>query len=45
MNQIFSDEVWAMGGVYTKQYISVKSDGSQDYSVNTLTYKYSKKHA
>jgi len=27
MNQIFSDEVWAMGGAHTEQYVSVKSDG------------------
>jgi hypothetical protein len=27
MNQIFSDEVWAMGGAHTEQYVSVKSNG------------------
>jgi hypothetical protein len=45
MNQIFSDKVWAMGGAHTEQYMSVKSDGSQDYLTDTVTHKYSKKHA
>jgi hypothetical protein len=27
-HQIFSDEVWAMGGAYTQSYVTVKEDGS-----------------
>jgi hypothetical protein len=45
INQIFSDKVWAIGGAHTEQYVSVKSDSSQDYSIDILTHKYSKKHA
>lgn len=40
--QIFSDEVWAMGGAHTVQYITVKEDGSDAFLPETVTHKYSK---
>jgi hypothetical protein len=30
-NQIFSDEVWAMGGAHTTSYTTCKEDGSDRY--------------
>jgi hypothetical protein len=30
-HQIFSDEVWAMGGAYTQSYVTVKEDGSDRF--------------
>jgi len=41
-NQIFSDEVWAMGGAHTVQYVIVKEDGSETFLPETVTCKYSK---
>ena len=41
-NQIFSDEVWAMRGAYTMQYVSCKKDSSDRYSAENVTQKYSK---
>jgi hypothetical protein len=41
-NQIFSDKVWAIGGVYTVLYITVKADDSEAVLPKTVTYKYSK---
>lgn len=40
--QIFSDEVWAMGGAHTVSYITVKEDGTDRYLPETVTHKYSK---
>jgi hypothetical protein len=40
--QIFSDEVWAMGGAYTVQYITVKEDGTETFLPETVIHKYSK---
>ena len=42
MQQIFSDEVWASGGAYTQEYVTVKEDGSDQYSPDCLQHKYSK---
>ncbi|KAH6667441.1 hypothetical protein B0J14DRAFT_567448 [Halenospora varia] len=39
--QMFSDEVWAMGGAHTSQYRTVKTDGSKDYNQDSQ-HKYSK---
>jgi len=36
-NQIFSDEVWAMGGAHTVQYVTVKADGSESFLPETVT--------
>ena len=41
-NQMFSDEVWAMGGAHTVQYVTVKEDGTEKFLPETLTHKYSK---
>lgn len=41
-NQIFSDEIWAMGGAHTVQYITVKADRSETFQPDTVTHKYSK---
>ena len=43
--QIFSDEVWAFGGAHTQSYISCKIDGSDRYSPECLTHRYSKRPA
>jgi hypothetical protein len=40
--QIFSDEVWASGGARTQEYVTVKEDGSDQYSPDSLQHKYSK---
>jgi len=40
--QIFSDEVWSMGGVHTVSYVTVKEDGSDRYLTETVRHKYSK---
>jgi hypothetical protein len=44
-NQAFSDEVWAMGGLFTTSYVTVKKDGSNRYLPENLQHKYSKKPA
>jgi len=31
-HQIFSDEVWAMGGAHTQSYVTVKEDGSDRFN-------------
>jgi len=40
--QMFSDEVWAMGGAYTDSWVTVKEDGSDRFLPENLTHKYSK---
>jgi hypothetical protein len=40
--QIFSDEVWAMGGAHTTSYVTVKEDGSDRFLPENLQHKYSK---
>lgn len=40
--QIFSDEVWAMGGAYTQSYVTVKEDGSDRLDPACLQHKYRK---
>lgn len=42
MNQIFSDEVWAMGGAHTASYVTVRQDGSDRYAPENLQHKYRK---
>lgn len=42
LQQIFYDEVWAMGSTYTIQYVTCKKDGSDRYNVDTTQHKYSK---
>ena len=41
-NQIFSDEVWAMGGAHTRQYVTVKEDGSDRFDPACVQHKYRK---
>jgi hypothetical protein len=41
-HQIFSDEVWAMGGAHTQSYVTVKEDGSDRFDSACLQHKYSK---
>jgi hypothetical protein len=43
--QIFSDEVWAMGGAFTQEYVIVKEDGSDRYDCDCLQHKYRKRPA
>ena len=40
--QIFTDEVWAMGGAHTTSYVTVKKDRSDRYNAGKITHKYSK---
>ena len=40
--QMFSDEVWAMGGAHTTAYITCKKDGSDRYNKDNIQHKYSK---
>lgn len=40
--QMFTDEVWAMGGAHTVSYVTVKEDGSDRYTLENATHKYSK---
>jgi hypothetical protein len=40
--QMFSDEVWAMGGAHTESWVIVKEDGSDRYWPENLQHKYSK---
>ena len=41
-HQIFSDEVWAMGGAHTASYVTVKENGSDRFLLENLQRKYSK---
>ena len=43
--QIFTDDIWALGGAYTASYIAVKKDGSDQYLPENLQHKYSKASA
>lgn len=42
LRQMFTDEVWAMGGPFTTSYVTVKPDGSGRYLPENLQHKYSK---
>ena len=41
-NQVFSDEVWAMGRAHTTSHVTVLTDHSEDYHPDHLQHKYSK---
>jgi len=41
-HQVFSDEVWAMGGAHTQSYITVKEDGSDRLNPECVQHKYRK---
>jgi transposase len=41
-SQIFSDEVWAMGGAHTLSFVTVKDDNSDRLQPENLQHKYSK---
>ena len=41
-NQIFWDEVWAMGGAFTTSYVAIKKHSSDQYNLENLQHKYSK---
>jgi hypothetical protein len=41
-SQIFSDEVWAMGGTHTRSFVTIKEDNSDRYRPENLQHKYSK---
>jgi hypothetical protein len=41
-HQIFSDEVWAMGGAHTQSYVTVKEDGSNRLNLECVQHKYRK---
>ena len=43
-SQIFSDEVWAMGGAHTLSFVTVKVDNSDRLQPENLQHKYSKRH-
>jgi len=40
--QIFTDEVWAMGGAHTVSYVTVKTDNTDRHNIDNVTWKYSK---
>ena len=40
--QMFSDEVWAMGGAHSTSYVTVRQDGSDRLFPENLQHKYSK---
>ena len=40
--QIFTDEIWAMGGAHTILYIIIKEDRSDRYLLENLQHKYLK---
>jgi hypothetical protein len=42
LRQMFTDEVWAMGGAHTTSYVTVKKDGSDRYNLENLQHKYSR---
>ena len=39
---MFTDKIWAIGGVHTVSYVTVKKDGSEDTRPENLTHKYTK---
>jgi hypothetical protein len=41
-SQIFSDEVWAMGGTHTLSFVTIKEDNSDRLQPENLQHKYSK---
>jgi hypothetical protein len=41
-HQVFSDEVWTMGGAHTQSYITVKEDGSDRLNPECVQHKYRK---
>jgi hypothetical protein len=41
-SQIFSDEVWAMGGAHTLSFVTVREDNSDRLQPENLQRKYSK---
>ena len=41
-SQMFSDEVWAMGGAHTLSFVTVKEDNSDRLQPENLQHKYSK---
>jgi hypothetical protein len=41
-SQIFSDEVWAMGGAHTLSFVTIKDDNSDRLQPENLQHKYSK---
>ena len=41
-SQLFSDEVWAMGGAHTTSYVTVRKDGLDRYWPANLQHKYSR---
>ena len=43
--QMFTDEVWAMGGAHTTSFVTVLADGSERYLPECLQHKYSKQPA
>jgi hypothetical protein len=43
--QMFSNEVWAMGGAHITSYITQLKDGSERYLPECLTHKYRKQPA
>lgn len=44
-NQIFSNKVWVIGGLFTISYVTIKKDGSDCYNPKNLSHKYLKKLA
>jgi hypothetical protein len=44
-SQIFSDEVWPMGGVHTLLFVTVKEDNSDRLQPENLQHKYLKRPA
>jgi hypothetical protein len=40
--QMFSDEVWTVGGAHTDSWVTVKEDGSDGFLVENLTHSFSK---
>ena len=40
--QMFTDEVWAMGGAHTTSYVTVLENGSDQLLPENLQHKYSK---
>lgn len=41
-NQVFSDEVWAMGGRHTTSYVTVKEDESDRYVADNVQHNIEK---
>src|SRR5271165_2194899 len=41
-SQLFTDEVWAMGGAHTTSYVTVRKDGLDRYWPANLQHKYSR---